>query len=74
MDSIDFYQPPSKADQPGDRRHTASNNGVRTVGGECKTSTALESSDESGGSLQDYNLIEFLDTTAPRLEVLDPFC
>lgn len=74
MDSIDFFQPPSKADQPGDRRHPASNNGVPTAGGECQTSTALEPSDESGERLQDYSLIGFLDMAAPRLEVFDPFC
>lgn len=74
MDSIDFYQPPSRVDQPGDRRHPASNNGVPNVGGECETSTALGPSDGFGGRLQDYSLIGFLDMAAPSLEVLDPIC
>lgn len=74
MDSIDFSQPRNKADLSGDRRHTTSNNGVPIVDRECKTSTTFEPHDESSGRLQDYNLIESLDMTVPRMEVLDPFC
>lgn len=66
MNSIDFYQPPTKAGMPGNRRPTMSNLGVPTASGQGNSATALILNNEPSGRFQDYDLVEFLDMSAPE--------
>jgi hypothetical protein len=54
MDSMDFYQPRSKAGQSGDRRHTTSNNGVPVVDGDSESTKSPrllnQTTNRAGGS------------------------
>ena len=75
MNSIDFYQPSTKAGLPSNRRPTVSNLGVPMASGQRKSATALGPSNEPSGRLHDYDLIELLDMTSPASKgSLDPFC
>lgn len=49
----------------GKKRLTASNAGVPTIGREEKAAAASRSRHESSASLQEYDVIEILDITAP---------
>ncbi len=63
LDSIQFYQPPAKADLAGKRPSMASVGDVSVVCGEGHTPTVPRSNGGWGGSLNDYDLIEVLDST-----------
>lgn len=66
LDSQHFYrQPPTKAGLTGKKQLTASNTAVPTSGREEKVATAFTSRNESSASLQDHDLIEILDMSAP---------
>lgn len=56
MDSVQFYQPPTTASFRSDGRPTVSSFHVLTAYGKDK---------KASESLQDFDLIEFLDTTGP---------
>lgn len=75
MDSIDFYQPSTKAGLPSNRRPTVSDIGVPMVSGQDNSATALGPSNGPSERLHGYDLIEFLDMTGPALkESLNLFC
>ena len=66
LDSQYFYrQPSTKAGLAGKKRLTAFNAGVPTIAGEEKAAAAFGSHHESSTSLQEYDVIEILDMTAP---------
>ncbi|KAI9715011.1 MAG: hypothetical protein M1812_006225 [Candelaria pacifica] len=75
LDSVHFYQPPTKAGRPGDGGSTVLVTDVPTVAGEGEPPTFHEPSNEPSGRRRDYDhLIEVLDMTAPALRgVLSPF-
>jgi len=56
MDSVQFYQPPTTASLRSDGRPTVSNLHVPTAYGKGK---------KASESLQDFDLIEFLDMNGP---------
>ena len=64
LDSIHFYQPPSKADSTGKRPSMASVGDVPVICGEGYTPTVARSNGAWGGSLNNYDLIEVLDSTS----------
>ena len=64
MNSIDFYQPSTKAGLSSNRRPTATNLSVPLASGQGNIATAFGPSNESG-RLYDFDLIEFLDMTGP---------
>ena len=61
LDSIQFYQPPIKADLAGKGPFISSVGDVPVVCGEGHTPTVPRSKGGWGGSLNDYDLIEVLD-------------
>ena len=63
LDSIQFYQPPAKADLVGRRPSMASVGDVPVTCGEGYTPTVPRSNGGWGGSLNNYDLIEVLDST-----------
>ena len=63
LDFIHFYQPPSKGDLASKRLSMASVNDVPIIGVEGYTPTIPRSNGGWGGSLNDYDLIEVLDST-----------
>ncbi len=63
LDSIHFYQPPSKADLASKRPSIASVGDVPVICGEGYTPTVPRSNGGWGGSLNDYDLIKVLDST-----------
>ena len=63
MNSIDFYQPSTKAGLPSNQRPTVSNLDVPMASGQCNIATALGPSNQLSGRLHDHNLIEVLDMT-----------
>lgn len=65
MDSVQFYQPPTTTGLRSDGRPTVSNLHVPTACGEGNKLTAPGPSQKASKSLQDYDLIEFLDMTGP---------
>lgn len=64
MDSVQFYEPPSKANLAGVSASTMSKSDVPTVGGESITPEA------PGPRPQTYDLVEYVDLTGPE-EPLD---
>ena len=65
-DSIQSYQPPTKADLAGKRPSVASVGNVPVICGEGYTPTVPRSNGGLGGSLNDYDLIEVLDSTGSK--------
>ena len=63
LDSIYFYQPPSKADLTSKRPSMASVGDVPVIYGEGYIPTVPRSNGGWGRSLNDYDLIEVLDST-----------
>ena len=63
LDSIQFYQPPTKADLAGKGPSMSSVSDVSVVCGDGYTPTLPRSHGGWGGSLNDYDLIEVLDST-----------
>ena len=63
LDSIQFYQPPIKADLAGKRPSMASFGDVPVIYEEGYTPMVPRSSDGWGGSLNDYDLSDVLDPT-----------
>ena len=63
LDSIHFYQPPSKADLASKRPSMASVGDIPVICGEGYTPTVPRSNGGWGGPLNDYDPIEVLDST-----------
>ena len=63
LDSIQFYQPPPKADLAGKGPSMSSVGDVPVICGEGHTPMVPRSNGGWGGSLNDYDLIEVLDST-----------
>ena len=63
LDFIQFYQPPTKADLADKRPSVASVGDVPLVYGEGYTPTVPRSNGGWGGPLNDYDLIEVLEST-----------
>ncbi len=63
LDSIHFYQPPSKADLASKRPSMASVGDVPVICGEAYTPTVPRSNGRWGGPLNDYDLTEAIDST-----------
>ncbi len=63
LDSIQFYQPPTKADLAGKRPSVASVGDVPVICGEGYVPTVPRSNGGWGGPLNDYDLIEVLEST-----------
>ncbi len=74
LDSIQFYQPPTKADLAGKRPSVASVGDVPVICEEGYVPTVPRSNGGWGESLNDYNLIAVLDSTGSsskdRLDLL----
>ncbi len=63
LDSIQFYQPPTKADLASNRPSVASVGDVPVIYGEGYTPTVPRPNGGWGGPLDDYDLIEVLEST-----------
>ena len=63
LDSIQFYQPPTKADLTGKGPSMSSVGDVPVICGEGHTPTVPRSKGGWDGSLNDYDLIQVLDST-----------
>ena len=63
LDSIHFYQPPSRADLASKRPSMASVGDVPVICGEAYTPTVPRSNGGWGGPLNNYDLIEVIDST-----------
>lgn len=75
LDTAQFYQPPTRPGQCGDRRVAALNCGVPTAHKERNSPVSLRPSNELSARLEDYDLIECVDLTGPPpTELLDLFC
>ena len=64
LDSIQFYQPPIKADLAGKGSSMASVGDASVICGEGHTPTVHRSNGGWGGPLNDYDLIEVLNSTS----------
>ena len=74
MESIQFYQPPTKAGVRSDGRPTPSNLRVTSPHREGKTPVALEASQESNRVLHNPDLIQSQNVTGPlQKDFLDSF-
>lgn len=66
LDSQHFYrQPSTNAGLADKKRLIASNTNVPTMGREKTTAAVITSRNESSATLEEYDLIEMLDMTAP---------
>lgn len=75
MNSIDFYQPSTRADLPSKRRPAALSLGVSMASRQSSSGPTLGQSIELSERLPNYDLIEFLDMSGPApKESFDPFC
>lgn len=73
LNTIQFYQPPTKGGRPGERRPTRSNGDIHIVGGNGNTPTALGRNNESSGVFRDVDPIKTIDLTVfPAIEYLSP--
>ena len=75
LDTVQFYQPPTKVGRPGSRGPTALATDVPTVAEEGKSPTSHEATNGRSGRYQAHNcLIEVLDMAAPPpRESFSPF-
>ena len=68
LDSVQFYQPSTKANLAGKRPSMASVSDVPVIYKEGYTPTVSKSNDGWGGPLNDYDLIEVLESTGSSLK------